>query len=325
MLLAGGRLGRRHAPPTGRSVSPRRRAAPVGAVLICALEAFECRSNERADRLEHVAALLHEDGRELERAEAAPRFPIAVGSDGERRVGIVRGGIDAERDDERLAPMRRARPRQGGRHRRARRRRSTRVRAGRSDSPLRPRRRTRGSAGTIPRRIDVHRRREDVAAVPEDRLRAVSVVGIDVEERDAPDTVVAKILRRDRRVVQIARAAERRTRDVVAGRSAARVGSSAPLSTRSAAVSAASTAARAASHVPCATTVIVSKHHAPVRAESAVGTRAAIPPRRPAWGRCSPRRRSVPGRQEPGLGPVLPRRPEELDEPGIVDREDRLV
>ena len=51
------------------------------------------------------------------------------------------------------------------------------------------------------RRIDVHRRREDVAAVPEDRLRAVSVVGVDVEERNAPDTAISKILRRDRRVV----------------------------------------------------------------------------------------------------------------------------
>ena len=35
------------------------------------------------------------------------------------------------------------------------------------------------------RRIDVHGRREDVTTLPEDRLRAVSVVSVDVEERDA--------------------------------------------------------------------------------------------------------------------------------------------
>ena len=33
------------------------------------------------------------------------RFAVARGRHGERRVGIVRGGIDAERDDERLARM----------------------------------------------------------------------------------------------------------------------------------------------------------------------------------------------------------------------------
>ena len=147
---AGGRLGRRHAPPTGRSVSPRRTAAPVGAASPGALEALECRSNERADRLEHVAALLHENGRELERAEAATRFPITVGRHGERRVRIVRRGIDAERDDECLARMRARGLDEAVDTARARRRRPTRARAGRSGSPLRPRRRTRGSAGTIP-------------------------------------------------------------------------------------------------------------------------------------------------------------------------------
>ena len=73
--------------PSGRVLArPVGRAAPVGAASPGAPEALERRSNERTDRLEHVAALLHEDGRELERAEAATRFPITVGRHGERRV-----------------------------------------------------------------------------------------------------------------------------------------------------------------------------------------------------------------------------------------------
>ena len=146
---AGGRLGRRHAPPTGRTVSPRRRAAPVGAVSPGALEAFECRPNERPDRLEHVPALLHDDRRELRRAEAASRLPIPVRAHVERRVRIVRRRHRrrARRRVPRFACS--ARPRTSGDTARATRRRPSPGASGTFRFALRRRRRTRGSAGTI--------------------------------------------------------------------------------------------------------------------------------------------------------------------------------
>ena len=48
-------------------------------------------------------------------------------------------------------------------------------------------------------RIDVHRGGEDVLAPPEDRLRAVPVVRVDVQDRDARQAARAEVLGRDRR------------------------------------------------------------------------------------------------------------------------------
>ena len=66
-------------------------------------------------------------------------------------------------------------------------------------------------------------RGEDVAALPEDRLRAVPVVGVEVDDRNALDAAVAQALRRDRRVVEVAGAAVGPSRHVVPGRAGARV------------------------------------------------------------------------------------------------------
>ena len=62
-----------------------------------------------------------------------------------------------------------------------------------------------------------------VAALIEDLLRAVAVVGVDVEHGDAPHPGVDQRLRGDRRVVQQAEATERRTGGVMPGRAAQRV------------------------------------------------------------------------------------------------------
>ena len=70
----------------------------------------------------------------------------------------------------------------------------------------------------------MHRGGEDVLATPEDRLRAVPVVRVDVEDRDARQAARAEVLGRDGGVVEVARTAECRPRDMVAGRPAAGVG-----------------------------------------------------------------------------------------------------
>ena len=58
----------------------------------------------------------------------------------------------------------------------------------------------------------------------EDRLRAVAVMGVDVEHRDRPPQRVRELRRRRGRVVQVAGAAERRSGCVVTGGAAAGVG-----------------------------------------------------------------------------------------------------
>ena len=67
-------------------------------------------------------------------------------------------------------------------------------------------------------RIDVHAGVEHVAAVPEDLLRAVALVGVDVDDRDPFEPTVAQPLRRGGRVVEVARPAEERRAGMVARR-----------------------------------------------------------------------------------------------------------
>lgn len=66
----------------------------------------------------------------------------------------------------------------------------------------------------------MQRREEHVAAVVEDVLRAVTVVIIDVEHRDAAGTAVAQRLGRDRRIVEKAVSAVVGAARVVPGRPA---------------------------------------------------------------------------------------------------------
>ncbi len=68
------------------------------------------------------------------------------------------------------------------------------------------------------RRIDVDARVEDVAALPEDLLRAVALVGVDVDDRDAFDAAVAQPLGGGRGVVEVARPAVERGPGVVTRR-----------------------------------------------------------------------------------------------------------
>ena len=71
--------------------------------------------------------------------------------------------------------------------------------------------------------IDVHAADVHVAATVEDRLGAVAVMGVDVDDRDPVGARAAERLRRDRRVVQVARPAVRGRTGVVAGGPAQRV------------------------------------------------------------------------------------------------------
>jgi hypothetical protein len=64
---------------------------------------------------------------------------------------------------------------------------------------------------------------QDVAPLVEDRLRAVAVVGVDVDDGDRPAEVRAQTRGGRGGVVEVARSAVRRARDVVAGRAAAGV------------------------------------------------------------------------------------------------------
>ena len=61
---------------------------------------------------------------------------------------------------------------------------------------------------------------EDVVAVPEDLLRPVAVMEVDVEDRDAGRAAVEDRLRGDRRVVEEAVAADEVPPGVVTGRAA---------------------------------------------------------------------------------------------------------
>ncbi len=227
---ARGRSGRRPAQRSGIRGRPRRRGASVAPTL---LDALEHRAHERPNRVEHVSTLLHEDGRDAERAEPAAGLAEAVLGHVERRVRIAAGCVHPERDDERLAPVR-----AGGSHEpvdareprlvaRARRERHVQVGVVAVARPAlfleAEEVREPALAG-----IDVHRRREHVAPVPEDRLRPVPVVRVDVEHGDPRDAAVAQVLRGDGRGVEIAGASVGRARDVMPRRAAARVGGRRP-------------------------------------------------------------------------------------------------
>ena len=65
---------------------------------------------------------------------------------------------------------------------------------------------------------------DHVRPVPEDLLRAVALVGVDVDDRDPSDSAVADPLGRGGGVVEVARSAEERRSGVVPGRAHRRVG-----------------------------------------------------------------------------------------------------
>ncbi len=69
----------------------------------------------------------------------------------------------------------------------------------------------------------MHGSGEHLVTIPEDRLRAVAVVRVDVEQRDACRSTIAQVLSRDRCVVEVAGATERGSGHVMSGRAAARV------------------------------------------------------------------------------------------------------
>src|SRR3954451_4383690 len=60
--------------------------------------------HQGADRGQVVAALLDEDGRQLQRAERAPGLAVAVARDVQRALRVAGGGVDAEGDDEGARP-----------------------------------------------------------------------------------------------------------------------------------------------------------------------------------------------------------------------------
>ena len=110
----------RRARPRARPCRARSSGPSASASL---LEPGERLAHERADRGQVVAALLHDDGRQAERAERAAGRAEAVARDLERALGVAGRGVDAERDDERLrrrarAPIPRARRRPRARPRR---------------------------------------------------------------------------------------------------------------------------------------------------------------------------------------------------------------
>ena len=164
LLDPAGRLPRRHARRRrgDRRRRPRRDDGlqPRGAIAALTsprLDALERRDDQLADRVEVVAALLDDRGRQPESAEQLAGGAVALGGDLERALGIAAGGVDAERDDEaaragragELAERRRPPPATGRRRSRAR-------AAGSGSRPRRrrrrARRRSRGSGGTSRRR-----------------------------------------------------------------------------------------------------------------------------------------------------------------------------
>src|SRR6185436_20364859 len=64
------------------------------------LDPGERLSHQGPDRGQVVAALLHEDGRQAERAERAAAGTVAVRGHPKRALRIARGGVDAESDHE---------------------------------------------------------------------------------------------------------------------------------------------------------------------------------------------------------------------------------
>src|SRR5690606_41284824 len=63
---------------------------------------------------------------------------------------------------------------------------------------------------------------QDVAAFPEDVLGTVAVVVVHVQQRDPRETAIAQLLRRQRRIVEVAVAAIAAARRMLSGRAAQR-------------------------------------------------------------------------------------------------------
>ena len=71
--------------------------------------------------------------------------------------------------------------------------------------------------------IDMHRSVEHSRVVPEDGLRTVAVVGVDVDDRDAFEPGRAQLGGRNGRVVEVAATAEEGRPGVMTGRAADRI------------------------------------------------------------------------------------------------------
>ena len=220
--------------PSGVSALPQRSHTSLISRLTVSLpslrllEAAECREHEVAERVEHVATFLHEHRRDLHQAERLTDRGVSARRELERAVGVGGGTVDSERHHERVgSPLRRlgdelghgAQPRLVAR---ALRQRQVAVGSdtvagsllvGETDEVREP---------TLPR-IDVCGAVEDVASRVEDLLRAVAVVRVDVDDRDAPDAAIAQVLRGDRGIVEIAGTAVEVGADVVTGRAHRRV------------------------------------------------------------------------------------------------------
>ena len=155
--------------------------------------------------------------------------PVAVGRHLQRALRVGGRGVHPERQHDRL-----------GADARARRRRAVRPRRARASSPLpgasgtllvgasrRPAPALVGEAHVVREpagaRVHVHAAVVDIRPVVEDRLRAVAVMRVDVEHGDALGASLAQGLRREGRVVEVARAAVAGRPGVVAGRPAQRV------------------------------------------------------------------------------------------------------
>ena len=177
------------------------------------------------------------------------------------------------------------------------------------------------------RGIDVHGAGEHVVARREDRLRAVPVMGVEVEDGDAPESPLAKALRRDGRVVQVAGAAERGPRDVMARRPAAAIRSARTVDARGRPRSA--RRRRQRGRPPTFPLRRPSSCRSTTRRSWPRATQepAARAPRgNREWGRGSRRRRAGPGpRDTRPPAQSRPGAPEELHEARVVDLEQRLV
>ena len=266
-------------------------------------------AHERADRLQGRSRPPARS-RSAARARRAPGRPRGsrprVTSSG--LSGSPRRRVDAERDDQRAGAGRR--PARELLHRRDPRPSPLPGASGRlrfappppsPASPAKPRK-----CGNQPaRRVDVDGARQHVGALGvEDRLGAVAVVRVDVDDRDRVRRAASRSRGGgDRGVVEVAGAAVRGARDVVAGRAACRRRRRARRRRRGrAAVSAASAPPRAASHVPGPISVIVSKastcRSAP---RSRPARRGERPEQRRGGGRSTARR--GPGRGRPAARP----------------------
>ena len=175
------------------------------------LESFQRREHEPADRGEIVPALLYDDDRQpgsadMRPASRKPRRNVerALGSPPAASTPSASTSASAPLDARRLHEHRHGpQPLVIPRSRWQR------------EVEIRAEPRTAAALGLAAeevrepagRRIDVHRGREDVVSLPEDRLGAVPVMSVDVDDRDPRRAPVAQVLRRDGGVVEIARAA----------------------------------------------------------------------------------------------------------------------